>query len=251
MTRGASSRKRGPAGPRAVSVERPPKEGFPEDGPVFRSFRQAAEAAFAFLVEEFGFRGPSVEALLREIHLLWIHEAAGVSVAVSWELGGEPTLALWLREPSGRGRCFGLDVLVADALGGPVASIQLDRMALPAAGSPEARMAALAPLFRRHAADLLRGDRGRLPRLRTLLARTVRERNRLRYGTSTGESPRFSHRPTLQELFADARDPGLRPPRATQAIHDYAYRVDELADFLACPVADVETLLAEWEDLTS
>ena len=77
--------------------------------------------------------------------------------------------------------------------------------------------------LRRHAADLLRGERTRVPRLRRLRAAETRRENKESFGTSTGETPRFSGRPTLEELFADVTNEGLMTPRAYHAVWDYDY----------------------------
>ena len=111
--------------------------------------------------------------------------------------------------------------------------------------SLEEALAVHAELLRRHAGDLLRGERTRVPRLRRLRAAETRYENKETFGTSTGETPRFAGRPTLDELFADVTNEGLVTPRAYQAYWDYAYSLAEIGRFLDL---DEEETLAMLDD---
>ncbi len=113
----------------------------------------------------------------------------------------------------------------------------------------EAALVEMGALLRQHAADVLRGDFRVFAELRPLLCAERRAENQRRFGTSTGESPRFTGRPTLAELFADLTTPWLRVPRAYQAVWDYGYSRAEIAAHLAISEPAVEELLAEWDRL--
>jgi hypothetical protein len=110
----------------------------------------------------------------------------------------------------------------------------------------------IADLLRRHAADLLSGDFRLFDELCPLVAADRRADLKRRFGTSTGESPRFDRRPTLPELFSDvtADGPWLRVPRTCQAVHDYGYTPAEVATFLGLDEPAVHALLAEWDGTT-
>ena len=56
------------------------------------------------------------------------------------------------------------------------------------------------------ARDVLAGDFSILPALKDLGAQRRRESNKKLFGTYSGESPRFSARPTLDDVFADIHD---------------------------------------------
>ena len=115
--------------------------------------------------------------------------------------------------------------------------------------SLEETLAVHAELLRRHAADLLRGKRTRVPRLRRRRAEEVRRDNKERFGTSTGETPRFSGRPPLEELFADVSNDGMKIPRAYQAYWDYAYSLAEIGRFLDVGEEEVQAMLDDWDRL--
>ena len=55
-----------------------------------------------------------------------------------------------------------------------------------------------------------------MPRPKRLRATEVRRESKETFGTSTRETPRFTGRPTLKELFADVANEGMKTPRAYQ-----------------------------------
>ncbi len=107
----------------------------------------------------------------------------------------------------------------------------------------------LADLTARYAADLLSGDFSSLPRLRHVRARQTREENIRTFGTSTGETPRFDHRPTLDELFADASNDGIVDARVYQGVWDHEYTLADLATFLGEPETAIQVRLDRWDGL--
>lgn len=108
-------------------------------------------------------------------------------------------------------------------------------------------LAAFAASLRRSGWDLLEGDYSRATRLKRLRAEDERRANQEEWGTSTGETPRFSTRPTLEQLFADATNDGIREARCYQAVWDYHFSLAELATFLAIDEEGVQRLLDQWE----
>lgn len=120
---------------------------------------------------------------------------------------------------------------------------------LPSEDSEEAELQALAKLTAEHAKEILSGDFSSFDRLRRARAVRVREDNQARWGTATGETPRFDRRPSLDELFADASNDGIRTARVYQAIWDYEYSRDELAEYLAESSEEIARRLDEWDRL--
>jgi hypothetical protein len=211
----------------------------------FVEFRHAASSVFSFLVTELGFSAPDTAADGREIS--FVFKRANVAVVLHYELGGEPSVGVSILPKGDRGRHFGLPVIVAEHLGIPD-----PRAVLPRWSSLRPCLAELADLLKTHAIDILAGHQDRLPGLRRLQAQRKRQDNQERHGTATGETPRFSRRPSLPQLFSDTLgNPGLLEPRAYQAVWDYGYSVAELADFLKRSNDDVAGLLSAWEDMTS
>lgn len=110
-------------------------------------------------------------------------------------------------------------------------------------------LAAFAASLRRSGSDLLEGDYSRAKRLKRLRAEHERRANQEDWGTSTGETPRFSTRPTLEQLFADATNDGIRAARCYQAVWDYRFSLAELATFLTTDEGEVQRLLDQWEGI--
>jgi len=122
--------------------------------------------------------------------------------------------------------------------------MEIDAAELPR----EARDApALCALIAERAGAILRGDVSSFAAL--LAARPARRRddNRRRFGTTTGETPRFDHRPSLDELFSDATNDGMVTARVYQGVWDYRYGVVELATHLRETPEKIEQRLATWD----
>ena len=88
-----------------------------------------------------------------------------------------------------------------------------------------------------------------MPRLRRLQAAETRPENKKTFGTSTGETPRFTDRPNLKELFADVTNEGLVTPKAYQAYWDYAYLLAEIGRYLDLGEEEVQAMLDDWDQL--
>jgi len=201
--------------------------------------------AFGFLIEELGFeltdshfgqRESSVtfRSTLVRVQVHVDHLPLGVNVGVGlFEKKGQRTMV----------DEHGLVDVVRDQA--PEEVVRL----LAEVESREDALAVHAELLRRHAADLLRGERTRVPRLRRLRAAETRRENKETFGTSTGETPRFTGRPTLEELFADVTNEGRVIPRAYQAFWDYAYSLAKIGRFLDLGEKAVQAMLDEWDRL--
>ncbi len=110
-------------------------------------------------------------------------------------------------------------------------------------------LARLADLTRELAGALLSGDFSAFPALKRARAARKRESNVQMFGTSTGESPRFEGRPTLDALFSDASNDGIREARTYQAVWDYGYSLGEVAEFEDSTEAEVQRRLDRWDGM--
>jgi hypothetical protein len=122
-----------------------------------------------------------------------------------------------------------------------------------------------ARVLREYGRDLLEGDFRIFPRLRQRQAVAMREQNRRLFGTSTGETPRFDFRPSLEQLFASGEErepppvgveaansagiPAQTWARIYQAFWDYEYSVAQIAEFLNISREQVQESLNEWDEL--
>jgi len=202
---------------------------------------------FGALEADLGFALDRIDVRQREFSARFVR--GRVSVQLDHEFFYSASVAVRVRPgpEGGRGGQFGLYALLRDA--GPEAE-QL----LPT--GPAKDDEALADNLRRQAElliefgrDLLEGDLGRALRLRRIQAAEARRQNKEEFGTSTGESPRFSERPSLEALFSDAVVEGLKSPRAYQAFWDWDYPLAEIAAFLGTDEAGVQALLDEWDGI--
>lgn len=194
-------------------------------------------AAFRFLEEELGFAVVQAASDPREIQVSFEADVASVSVAV--DAAGTPFVWVTNRETR---ESYPLLFLVRDQC--PDEEARLARTA-----DLDEHLRVCADLLRRCGAGVLAGDFSCTPRLRKLRAEHTRESNRARFGTSTGETPRFDSRPTLAALFSDASNDGLREARAYQAVWDYDYPLEEIGTFLRVGVREVQAMLDRWDRL--
>jgi hypothetical protein len=205
----------------------------------FDEFRDAVAKSFGFLVADLGFADAGETSSHRDIEVAFVLGA--VRVVVGYEVGSEPWVYFDFMTADGR-QSFGLHIVVEDRSG---TQEPLARVA--AASSVQAKVQALADLTREYGQPLLSGDPSSIQNLQRLRARFMREQNQQMFGTSTGETPRFTTRPTLPELFAEASNDDITCARAYQAVWDYGYSNAEIGAFLGMTIDDVQELLDRWE----
>jgi hypothetical protein len=203
-----------------------------------RSFEARVLAEFGYLISEFGFELTEVFDRGREDHAIFkssttevciFHAHFGlVTVHVSWPLG------------AGRMARHGLHLIVRDACPEHEASLPDEYT------GEEVTLAVHARLLRIAAADLLVGDFSRHDRLNRVGAEEQRRRHQAEFGTSTGETPRFTERPTLPALFADAHNAGIQKARVVQAFWDYEYTLAQIGRFLEVDETTVQAALDSW-----
>jgi len=202
---------------------------------------QVAERAsirFAHLMAEYGLLPQKIRCWDREAMVPFASDS--VLLTVHLEAGCDPYVSLGARD----GERFGLNHVVSDR------AADREGELVTGPGETEADLIErLAELTRLLATDVLAGDFSSFPRLRRVRARMTREENIREWGTSTGETPRFDRRPTLEELFAGADDDGLIEARVYQGIWDYGYDKGELATYLGSTEQDVQMHLDRWDGL--
>jgi hypothetical protein len=117
-------------------------------------------------------------------------------------------------------------------------------------------------LLRENAGDVLAGDFSIFPELKQLAAEHRRKWNKEIFGTSTGESARFSTRPTLAQVFdgAKAVDPELErlfagklnqdktDSRIYEAYWNHEFSIPEIADYLNETEESVQRRLDQFDE---
>ena len=179
------------------------------------------------------------------------YERPAARVSIFYEELTEPEVTVSLRI-DGKWRWFWLELILVHSLGN---SAPLD--AVRAAPSLPAKVQMLADLTRKYARPLLVGDPSAIKSLRALRAEWLRKRvievraEHKRSGfTSTGETPRFTTRPTLAQLFAGTPNTTHRMVRIYQAVWDYNYSPQEVATFLGMTKDAVQAELDRWDHMT-
>jgi hypothetical protein len=117
-----------------------------------------------------------------------------------------------------------------------------------------------AAFLKEEAHDVLTGDFTIFPELKKLSAHCWRQKNKEYFGTYIGESPRFSTRPTLAQVFAGAKEIDLELERLSgltqnktqwriyEAYWDHQYSIRQIADFLNQTESSIEKELDDYDD---
>jgi len=206
-----------------------------DDARIPRRAGPAILEAFGALASEHGLSPEPFAPFEREATFVFAGPGARLEVWV--EAGCDSWVAV---QATGAAR-FGLHELIDPARAGELARLPDE------AGLDHLRR--LAALTGEAADDLLRGDTRRLTELRRARIVRRREESRATFGTATGESRRFEERPSLEDLFADARNDGIVDARCYQAVWDWAFSVDALAAHLGESPDAVRARLDRWESL--
>jgi hypothetical protein len=212
-------------------------------------FESTVLDAFRFLVDDLGFRHVETFDYSRERSVHFRNDTTEISVHD--EAGCRPWVVLGRLDQGRVAESHGLFILLR--LRCPEREVELECKSTffgPSEYEELSRAIRVrAELVQKWALDILNGDFSVFPALRVLGAVHTREENIRDFGTSTGETPRFKHRPTLEELFADAKNDGMVQARAYQAYWDYDYNIITIAGFLGIGEDDVKGMLAAWDGL--
>ncbi len=206
-----------------------------------KGMERAAEtvvAVFEPVAERYGLALHEVRAWEREARVAFA--GGDVVLQIHLEVGCDPYVTAGVRDGEG----FGLRQIVGDRA--PELEGELVSTAEETQGAMLERLAVLTD---RMAHDVLGGDCSSFPRLRRVRARQTREDNWRDFGTSTGETPRFEHRPTLEQLFADAANDGMVDARVYQAVWDYEFTIAELAEHCDSTATEIQARLDRWDGL--
>ncbi len=199
----------------------------------------AVAERFGPIASEFGLRALAFSGGQREDHQRY--QGDDVQLDVYCEFGSDPFVTVGTRT----GHRFGLHQLVGRMAPERESELRSD----PEGESIAAMLTRLAALTRELAAGLLAGETAEVDELRREQVEQVRRDNQRCWGTATGETPRFDHRPTLEELYSDASNQGLVEARSYQACHDHDYTIAQIAAFLHCGEDDVQRHLDRWDGL--
>jgi hypothetical protein len=210
-----------------------------------KRLEELVRKSFGFLERDLGFKLGSVDVGQREASAVLLRER--VLVRVSFEDGRVTGLGIGQTAAIGETRLvenYGLHTVILSA------HPEFDLATLTGAGrSVEQQLERWAQALNQYGAALLRGDFSRRDEFKRHRAKQCRLDNQERWGTATGETPRFEHRPSLPDLFADVTNDGQRWARSYQAVWDYEYSLEAIGAFLGVSVAEVQAMLDEWEGI--
>ena len=174
----------------------------------FAFFKQATAETFKFLTTDFGFEYFAAVEHPPECVIKYRNETTGISVAYEWNSSVAVDLVKLERTPAEVFEGKGYDLLLLMEIRGP----EIDRKEFYRVNKEwtndyiEKLLCEYASFLSEQAGDVLTGDFSVFPELKKLNAQYRRQTNKELFGTYCGESPRFSTRPTLQQVFAGAKD---------------------------------------------
>ena len=230
----------------------------------FAFFRQAVSEIFEPLFTEFGFRHLETLEYMPDCVLKYRNESTGLNVRYEWNSQISISLVKLDRTESEVTEVSTYDLLFLLKIRQP--SIDTNKFY----GSDEEWTDAYIErllreyetLLRENARDVLTGDFGIFPELKKLAAENRRKWNKETFGTSTGESARFTSRPTLDQVFEGAKevDPELErlfggklnqdktDSRIYEAYWDHQFSIREIADYLNESEESVQRQLEQYDD---
>lgn len=210
-------------------------------------FKQAVGEVFEFLTTDFGFSKVEIVDQILDCTIKYRNRTTGIDVY--YELNSQLSVDLikTSHQSSGTSEEKPYDLLLLMELRRPDTDAHKfyggdkewtdDRI--------KTLLREYANFLREGARDVLSGDFSVLSTLRKLGAQRRRQSNKELFGTYCGESPRFSTRPTLDQVFADIDDfdPEIERLfggrkrdklgfRIYEAHWDHQYSAKEIAEFL-------------------
>lgn len=230
----------------------------------FAFFKQAVDEVFEPLFTEFGFQHVETLEYMPECLVKYHNKTTGLHLTYEWK------------------SCIWVSVVRLKRIGKEVAEIaKFDLFFVLEIRQPEIDsgkfhgsdkewttpfveelLREYALLLRKSANDILTGDFSIFPELKKLAATNRRKRNKELFGTYSGGSPRFTTRPTLEQVFAGAKDvdpelerlfkgqlnQDLTDSRIYEAFWDHEYSVREIADFLNETEESTQHTLDEYDN---
>jgi len=227
-------------------------------------FTTATSEAFAFLINDFGFRRVGTIEVMPECVVKYQNGTTGISVNYEWNSHVVVDLVKLVRTAAEVLEEKSYDLLLLMEIRRP----EID--AHKFYGDDKTwtndyiaeRLREYASFLQEDARDVLTGDFSIFPQLKKLSAKYRRQKNKEYFGTYSGGSPRFSTRPTLKQVFAGAKDvdPELErlfgdrlnqdktQSRIYEAYWDHQYSIPEIADFLNTTEESIKHELDEYDD---
>lgn len=230
----------------------------------FAFFKQAVIEIFEPLFAELGFQHVQTLEYMPDCVLEYLNETTGINVRYEWKSQVSIRLVKLKRTGSEVTEAASYDLLFLMQLRQPEIDVNKfygdDKEWTDA--YIEQRLREYAIFLKESARDVLTGDFSVFPELKKLTAKNRRETNKAMFGTSTGESPRFSTRPTLEQVFEGAKDvdPELErlfggklnqdktDSRVYEAYWDHEFSIPEIAHYLNETEESIQQRLDEYDD---
>src|SRR5882724_1401861 len=230
----------------------------------FAFFKQAVTDIFESVLTEFGLKHVATVEDMPDCVIKYQNETTGVSVRYEWKSQVSVNLVELERTPTEVTEQKRYDLLLLMEIRRP----EIDPHKFYRDDKNwtnnyiEELLRAYGSFLRDDARDVLTGDFSIFPELKKLSAKYRRQKNKEYFGTYTGESPRFSTRPTLEQVFAGAKDvdPELErlfggslnqdktQLRIYEAYWDHQYSIREIADFLSRTEESIRRGLDDYDD---
>lgn len=230
----------------------------------FAFFKQVVTDTFEPLVKDFAFKQVGVEEYMPDCVINYRNDTTGVDVGYEWKSQVSVALSKLERTTAGLEKGKSYEFLFLLELRRP----EIDAHEFYGQDKDwsneyiDAVLRKYAQYLRESAHDVLIGDFGVFPELRKLSAHYRRQKNKELFGTYVGGSPRFSVRPSLEQVFAGAKDadPELErlfggklnqdktQSRIYESHWDHQYSVSEIADFLNQTEEAIEQQLEDYDD---
>ena len=229
----------------------------------FIFFRQAVDRILGPLFREFGFQHVETLEFMPDCVVKYLNATTGINVRYEWESQVSISLVRLERKGSEVTEAAQYDLLFLMQLRQP--EIDVNKFFGDKEWTDtyvEERLREYAIFLKESARDVLTGDFSVFPELKKLTDQNRRKKNKEMFGTSTGESARFSTRPTLEQLFEGAKDvdPELERlfggkinqdktvSRIYEAYWDHEFSVAEIARYLNETEESILQQLEQYDD---
>jgi hypothetical protein len=230
----------------------------------FTFFRQAAAEILKSLISEFGLAYVATLEHVPECVIKYQNATTGLTVSYEWKSQISIDLVKLARTPTEVAEDKSYDLLLLMEIRRP----EIDAHKFYGGDKEwtnnyiEERLREYANFLKEDARDVLTGDFRVFPELKKLSAKYRRQTNKEYFGTYCGESPRFSSRPTLEQVFDGAKeiDPELERLfggkvnqdktqfRIYEAYWDHEYSIRQIADFLKQTEESIQRELDDYDD---
>ena len=177
-----------------------------ESGDPFAFFKQSTSEIFEFLITDFGFSYIDTVVHAPDCVIEYQNETTGITVRYEWASQISVSLIKLKRESNKVlvDKRYPLLLLMEIRRPSTDATMFSGTHKIWTNEYVEKLLREFANALREDGGDVLRGDFRIFAELKRRRAHYRRQQNKEDFGTYTGESPRFSSQPTLEEVFADA-----------------------------------------------